>query len=318
MTRNKNGSLSDDRGEMKNNTPFAERDADAAVSGRIPADPELAAVQRALSHMKEALVMEPRTEVISTHAAQFAAAVPPTSPMPEVRTASPWRRRAAAAIAIAAVSGFGVAGAAAADEAAPGDALYGLDQALESVGILDGGTPERFHEAGQLAREGDIDGAMKLAGHALESDGEGDAATGLRNAADAVAKNSSGDDDVRLQVSAMLQWMADQDTRGAEFGAAVSERARAISGNANENANKNSDKVKNENANENATKNADKTVNENANENATKSADETANDNADPSGTGDGTVPETPNENALTHESSKAQEGAEASESGRP
>jgi len=290
MTRNENGPLGDDRGEMKNYKSFAERDVDAAVSGRVPADPELAAVQLALSHMKESLVMEPRTEVISSQAAHFAAAVPPTTPMPTVRQASPWRRRAGAVIAVAAISGFGLAGAAAADEAAPGDPMYGVDQALESVGIFDGGTPERLHEADRLASQGDVDGALELASDALESDGEVEAATGLRNAALAVASNSSGDD-VRARVSEMLQWMAGQDSRGAEFGAAVSERARQISGNANENANANRNEKANEKANGKANENANKSVIVDRNENAIGDGDENAVIPADPGS--QGKAPET-------------------------
>lgn len=152
------------------------------------------------------------------------------------RAGSPWRRRLAAAVGVAAVSAFGVAGAAAADEAAPGDPMYGVDQTLEGFGILDGGTDERLDEAQKLMDEGDSKGAVEHAADALDEDGEEDAATGLRNAALAVASQSSGDD-VRARVAEMLQWMSEQDTRGAEFGAGVSERARQLSGGPNENSN---------------------------------------------------------------------------------
>lgn len=312
MTRNENGPLSDDRGEMKNNTPFAERDADAAVSGRVPANPELAAVQRALSHMKEALVMQPTPEAVSTHAAQFAAAVLPPTSAPEARHASPWRRRVSVAVALAVVSGLGVAGAAAADEAAPGDALYGIDQALERVHILDGGTPERLNEAGQLVERGDVDGAVELASDALENDGHGDAATGLRNAALAVASQSSGDD-VRARVSEMLLWMAGEDSKGADFGAAVSERARQLSGNAHGNANANANA--NENANENATSDSPGKSGENGN--VPDAPRENANENATTAnGTGDGT-PDA-NEDQKAHENASDYAGTVGQAGNRP
>ena len=258
---------------------FTDRDADAAISGLVPAGPELAAVQRALSLMKETLITEPSPEEVSAHAARFAAAVPAPGAAPKVLSASPWRRRVAAVIAVATISGVGLAGAAAANEAAPGDAMYGIDQALERVGVLDGGTGERVDEAQKLLARDDVDGALELVSDSLESDGELEAATGLRNAALAVASNSSGDD-VRARVSEMLQWMAGEDSRGTEFGARVSARARQLSGNANENANENASKGANENANKDASENANKDANKDANENANENANKGANENA--------------------------------------
>ena len=296
MRRNENGSHSDDKGEMRIQKRFAERDVDAAMNGRAPADPELAAVQRALSLMKERLIMEPSPKNVSSQAAAFAAAVPSPDAAPQTIQGSPWRRRVSAVVGVAVVSAFGVAGAASADEAAPGDTLYGVDHALETVGILDGGTGERLDEAQILVSEDDVEGALELAGDALEEDGDSEAAKGLRNAALSVAKNSSGDD-VRSRVSEMLQWMAEQDTRGADFGAGVSERAHQISGNANghakENANGNANGHAKENANGNA--NANGHAKENANGNANGHAKENATGTDDApddatDGTNDGAV----------------------------
>ncbi|NYI40914.1 hypothetical protein [Demequina lutea] len=253
---------------MENNPPFAERDADAAVSGRVPVDPELVAVQRALSHMKEALIMEPNTEVISAHAAQFAAAVPPPTSAPHVRRGSPWRRRAVAAVAVAAVSVFGVAGAAAANQAAPGDALYGVDKALESVGILNGGTSERLQESKVLASRGDVAGAVALSTKALNADGQHAAAVALERAVIAAKSQSSGND-VRAQVSSMLAWMSQQ-TRGADFGAQVSQHAKEIAANAKANG------TANAKANGKANAKANGSANSSANANANVDANPTA------------------------------------------
>src|SRR5664279_4945852 len=287
--RNKSGNHSDDISDMDKTRLFSDRDADALLSGRAPSDPSLMDLHRALASIKSSLVVEPNVERASVFAVQLAsvAATLQADAAPAPRrgaVASPWRRRVAAVIAVAAISGFGVAGAAAADEAAPGDLMYGVDQALESVGILDGGTGERVHEAQKLLDGGDVEGALELTGDALESDGHVEAATGLRNAALAVASQSSGDD-LRAQVSAMLEWMAGQDSRGAEFGAAVSERARQISGNANENANENA------NGNENADGNANGDANGNANGNVIGDGNDNAVIPADPGS--QGRVPET-------------------------
>ena len=229
--------------------------------------------------------MESSPKNVSSQAAAFAAAVPSPDAAPQAFQGSPWRRRVSAVVAVAVVSAFGVAGAASADEAAPGDTLYGVDHALETVGILDGGTGERLDEAQKLVSEDDVDGALELAGDALEKDGHSEAAKGLRNAALSVAKNSSGDD-VRSRVSEMLQWMAEQDTRGADFGAGVSERAHQISGNANgqakENANGNANANGHavENANGNANANGHAKQNANATDDATDDATDGTNDGA--------------------------------------
>ena len=136
------------------------------------------------------------------------------------------RRRLVAIGVAVGISAFGVAGAAAANDAAPGDPLYGVDKALESVGILDGGTSERLRESQILARRGDVDGAVGLAAKALDADGQHEAAVALERAVAAVKSHSSGGD-VRAQVSSMLAWMSQQ-KRGADFGANVSERAKEI------------------------------------------------------------------------------------------
>ena len=59
---------------------------------------------------------------------------------------------AAAVVAAGSVTGVGFA----ADGAAPGDALYGLDCAMERVGLGDGGVQERVQEAAKLAQRGEI------------------------------------------------------------------------------------------------------------------------------------------------------------------
>ncbi|MCB2412488.1 hypothetical protein LGT39_06440, partial [Demequina sp. TTPB684] len=227
---------------MDNNTSFSERDIDALVAGRVPRDPALAPLHGVLGSMKATLVLEPDPAHVSAFAAQLAsvavasasgAVAPEARFAPRTHARGAWRRRLSAAIAVSAVSGLGLAGAAAANEAAPGDLLYGVDQALESVGLLDGGTSERLDEAQVLLDEGSVDEALEHVVSALEDAGDDDSATALHRAALSVASQSSGDD-VRAQVATMLQWMAGEETRGKEFGAAVSEFARTIAGKAPE------------------------------------------------------------------------------------
>ena len=281
---------------MENHSPLSDRDVDALLAGRAPSDPALAGLHGALTSLRTALVVEPDAQRVSAFATEFAAvaAAAPTDATPTRSRAvavAPWRRRMAAAIGLAAVSGLGVAGAAAANDAAPGDLLYGVDQALESVGILDGGTPERLGEAQQVLAQGDVDTALDLVVEALEDDGDDEAAASLHRAAIAVSSQSSGDD-VRARVATMLEWMAGQESRGADFGASVSEFARQISGDKADNGKAPETPGDNGNAPETPgdNGNAPETPGDNGN------APETPGDNGNPPETpGDnGNAPETP------------------------
>ncbi len=205
---------------------MSERDIEAVFAGRVVREPELVEVQALLTSMREALVVEPPADHVSAFAAVLAQAAQ-DAPRVEPRKAKSSLRRRLVAIGVGVgISAFGVAGAAVANEAAPGDPLYGVDKALESVGILNGGTSERLQESEVLAKRGDVDGAVALTVKALDGDGQQGAAAALERAVAAVKSQSSGDD-VRAQVSSMLAWMSQQ-KRGADFGANVSERAKEI------------------------------------------------------------------------------------------
>ncbi|WP_084130144.1 hypothetical protein [Demequina sp. NBRC 110055] len=209
-------------------TPHAERDVDALVAGRPVADPDLAALSPVVAALRASATATPTDSQAAAMAATLAAAVAPAGGAPAARR-SPWRRRVGATVAVVGVLGLSFAGAAAADAAAPGDALYGLDRVLERVGVNAGGAEERLDEVRVLVDRGDVDRATDLATETLDDLDEGDAAEGLREAAVSVlAHGAEQSHDTRTRVSEMLLWMADQDTRGAEFGAAVSERARGL------------------------------------------------------------------------------------------
>ena len=136
--------------------------------------------------------------------------------------------------AVVAVGSFsGVAYAS--NGAAPGDALYGLDCALEAVGFGDGGLEERIDEACKMSENGDVDEALKHVAEAVQeqegSDEDGEAAAALLAAADAVlAEGSEQSLEVRTKVAEMLRWMATTEAEEKDFGQGVAERARGISG----------------------------------------------------------------------------------------
>jgi hypothetical protein len=163
-----------------------------------------------------------------------------------------------------------------ANEAAPGDLLYGVDTALESVGILNGGTGERFQEAEVLAGRGDLDGATLLTVKTLDQDGQHEAAVALEQAVVAVESESSGGD-AGSQVSGMLAWMSQQE-RDADFGSKVSEHAKELVA-ANSHAEANPSADAGSQANQPA--DTDNTANQPAN------ADSTANQPADSDGKAD-------------------------------
>ena len=134
----------------------------------------------------------------------------------------------------------------AADDAVPGDALYGLDCALENAGIGDGGLEERLSEAGALIDEGEVDAGLNLAAQALteeeddDEDGDVDEDDGeieddsarreaLLAAAEAVLANGSEQSlETRTRVAAKLTFMATTELTGREYGQAVSQLARGV------------------------------------------------------------------------------------------
>jgi hypothetical protein len=145
---------------------------------------------------------------------------------------------------VAALLGFaGIAYAA--DGAVPGETLYGFDRALENVGIGDGGLEERLAEAGEMIDDGQVDEGLAHATAALteeqegfdeNGDGEENEEEGLARreallaAAEAVLSNGSEQSlEVRTRVAEKLEWMATTELTGKEFGQAVSQLARGIS-----------------------------------------------------------------------------------------
>ncbi|MGH8914485.1 MAG: hypothetical protein ACRDZM_08220 [Acidimicrobiia bacterium] len=142
-----------------------------------------------------------------------------------------------AAVLTVLILAWGTGVAAAADAAAPGHSLYGLDLALEKVGIGAGSTGERLEEAGQLLAGGDTRFALEHASEALEGAGDEDDVESARAALDGAIEALSARDaqiEATDQVAALLTYLTENlgpgvGADGREFGQGVAELARGIS-----------------------------------------------------------------------------------------
>lgn len=237
------------------NSRFSDVDVERLLSGRVPEDETLARLAKLVERLQAEHSRLPEEERVATFAAEAARIAESTRPddagaAVAMRHTSrsrrfnlAMRRKLATSIA-AAVLLSGMTGVAvAADDAAPGDALYGLDRALEAVSLGDGGPGERIAEAQTLFAQGKVAEAIAHAAEAVEAEEEEDTGDDVAGAADALLKaadevqNGDADaesQDVRDAVAAMLRAMSemigDPDFEGATFGQSVSEMARGIGG----------------------------------------------------------------------------------------
>lgn len=149
----------------------------------------------------------------------------------------------AAIVLLAGMTGIALA----ADGAAPGDSLFGvdlhgIDLALEQVGIGDGGVAERLAEASALADNGNASEALAHAAAAIANAGaDEEALAGLETAIAALSEDLPEDASdnavaVRGNVLHMLQWMFDNsdmignpDAEPGAFGKGVAGLASNIS-----------------------------------------------------------------------------------------
>jgi hypothetical protein len=133
-----------------------DRDVERLVRGQLPEDERYMPVVEVISTLRAFRIATPTPERITAVAVAAAAAV-------RVDRSEPARRRstlsvliprlAAAMLAVVLVGGISSV-AIAADGSAPGETLYGLDLALERVGIGAGGVDERILESAQLISAG--------------------------------------------------------------------------------------------------------------------------------------------------------------------
>jgi hypothetical protein len=151
-----------------------------------------------------------------------------------------------AVAALSVVMAIGMTGvAAAADSAAPGDPLYGLDRAMERIGIGAGAAAERLEEADQLLTEGQTLQALEHAAEAVEGDTAANAALDI-----AIDRVGTADNEnsaaIQEKVDALLSYMSenigkDKGVDGRDFGQGIADIARGIAP-----ANENGDEVPND------------------------------------------------------------------------
>ncbi len=222
------------------NRGYTERDIDVLLSGGVPNDPGLAGLTPVVDRLKAHIPLEFDSTRMMTFTAEAVKTVPKSILVVASSVARPtgYTRRLALAPrfvgALAAIALLlGMSGiAVASDGAAPGDTLYGLDRALERVGIGVGGAEERLAEATVLVSQGRAADALD---HAIQAtdDADGKASDALQMAAERVGGMSPENGnaaDVQANVAAMLEWMTTTKATGSDFDQGVAERARQISG----------------------------------------------------------------------------------------
>jgi len=142
--------------------------------------------------------------------------------------AAPVRRFAATAassmLVVASFAGIAVA----ADHSNPGDILYGLDRALEVVGIGSGGSAERLEEVKALIAEGEIEDGLSHAGETLDSTPANEAAHDAIEKATTRVEQASDNaaTETKEKVASLLDYLASNP--GEIDPAEVASRARDI------------------------------------------------------------------------------------------
>lgn len=236
---------------------MSNRDVERLLCGNLPANKALTPLAPILSAFHNVTWPAPADEAVATFASAAAtiarsatpSARPKPSPPARSRFLAPALQRGLATGLAGVLLVSGLAGVAvASDDSAPGDLLYGLDRALESIGVGDGGATERVAEAWALLERGQIAEAV---GHALRTVGIIEAeqlnartSNETANHSDALrfgagdtdaADDEDGSLEVRAAVAALLREMAamleDPALEGESFGQSVAEMARLLGAN---------------------------------------------------------------------------------------
>jgi len=143
------------------------------ITGGAAFDEDLAEFASFLANIREEVVTAPTPAEVDRFARRAAAIARSTHrPTPVTRpgrnrvSLSALRTHAATAVATVALAVFSALGLTA-NAAVPGDLLYGLDLAMEKVGIGNGSLQERLNEAAVLIDRGDQVGAIELLSSAI-------------------------------------------------------------------------------------------------------------------------------------------------------
>lgn len=236
---------------------MSNRDVERLLCGDSPENKALTPLAPMFSAFHNVTWPAPADEAVATLASAAATIAGSATPSATLKASPPARSRfLAPALQRGLATGLagvlivsGLAGVAvASDDSAPGDLLYGLDRALESIGVGAGGATERVSEAWALFDRGEIAEAV---GHAFRtvgvsdteqpnariSDETADNADALRTAAGYIGADDAkgGSLEVHAAVAAMLNEMAamleDPALEGEDFGQSVAEMARLLGGN---------------------------------------------------------------------------------------
>lgn len=200
-------SRSDDYRYDVSNTEFVDQDVERLISGESPGDPKMAELAPFMDALRSYRTVVPSIDAPEHLVAQAAESVRSrqrshldlvplrAEPRPDRRPS--WLATRAAAAVAAFVLLIGVSAVAfAANVSIPGDALYGLDRALEAVGIGDGSVDERLVEADTLVAEGDGVEAITLLGETVYREttkGNEDGAVVAQRQLEQVTLSVSGD-----------------------------------------------------------------------------------------------------------------------------
>ncbi len=211
-----------------------DRDLDRLIDGKQPLNDDLALLESFVNSMGNFGATTPSPELIEYHAAQAAeAAQARQAAATEIpfstgrRLAFKLKRRVAAG-ATSLMMIVGMTGVAwASDSAVPGDWNYGIDRALESIGIGAGGAGERLQELAvirQVRRPRGAEPASQPGQSPVTA--PDDAVVGLENATATVAEITQGSQrasEVREGVSELLAYLASTE---AADGSTISELAQ--------------------------------------------------------------------------------------------
>ena len=218
---------------------FSDADVERLLRGETPEHPQLMDLTRLVEQLRIVGSRYPSPEVaraqISAAAALAREAIeirPRKRPKPLSWLANAQSRLAprlatalAAFILLIGMTGVSLAS----NGAVPGDPLYGLDMALEKVGIMSGGIAERVEEAEVLLGRGLAAQALTHLGSASDDHVAADALLGAAQRLQAKADESDSIQD-QSSVAALLNWIATNDPKSAGFGQTVAEMARELGG----------------------------------------------------------------------------------------
>lgn len=215
-------SPSDDYRDDVSNTEFVDQDVERLITGRSPLDPKLDDLTPWIEALRSEGSFVPSSEASEQFSVSAAAVVRSGQPAAlDIETteniARPGRRPSwRPARAAFALSGFALLIAALAlgllaHTSVPGDPLYGVDLAMEQVGLGDGKVDERIEEADALLTAGDQIEALVLLGATYEraaTDGDAVGAERAQNHLTSVASASGISAAVRARVEQLREFMA--------------------------------------------------------------------------------------------------------------